>query len=192
MKVKDQILELRDRGYSYRDIQNKLKCSKGTISYHCGEGQKDKTSNRRKSRRNKQHPLKTKLERFLYRSKCSNKNSQENNRKLNKILYQKIQTFSTNNRREYNGMSFTVEDLLNKIGDKPVCALTGRSIDLLNSRSYQLDHIIPKAKGGDNSLENCQIACREANQAKHDLTLEDFVSLCREVVDYHDSKKLRD
>jgi 5-methylcytosine-specific restriction endonuclease McrA len=192
MKVKDQILELRDRGYSYRDIQNKLKCSKGTISYHCGEGQKDKTSKRRKSRRNKQHPLKTKLERFLYRSKCLDKNSQENNRTLNKILYQKIQTFSTNNRREYNGMSFTVEDLLNKIGDNPACALTGRSIDLLNSRSYQLDHIIPKAKGGDNSLENCQIACREANQAKHDLTLEDFISLCREVVDYHDSKKLRD
>ena len=89
-------------------------------------------------------------------------------------------------------MSFTVEDLLSKIGDDPVCALTGRPIDLLKSRTYQLDHIIPKSKGGDNSLENCQLACKDANQAKHDLTLNDFISLCREVVDYHDNKKLRD
>ena len=192
MKVKDKILALREQGYSYGDIQKKLKCSKGTISYHCGEGQKNKTLERKRLSRSGCHPLKNKLERFLYRTEPLTKKLQKNNRTLNKILSKKIQGFSRRYKQEYNGMSFTVEDLLNKIGDDPVCALTGRPIDLLKSRTYQLDHIIPKSKGGDNSLENCQLACRDANQAKHDLTLNDFISLCREVVDYHDNKKLRD
>ncbi len=41
MKMKEQILELKAQGYSYRDIQAKLGCSKGTIAYHVGIGQKD-------------------------------------------------------------------------------------------------------------------------------------------------------
>jgi len=48
---KDKILALRSKGKSYREIQDILGCSKGTISYHVGEGQKEKTSNRRKSQR---------------------------------------------------------------------------------------------------------------------------------------------
>jgi len=57
MRVKDEILRLRKLGYSYPQIQIELKCSKGTISYHCGEGQKDKTAKRRNCNRNNQHPL---------------------------------------------------------------------------------------------------------------------------------------
>jgi DNA invertase Pin-like site-specific DNA recombinase len=33
--IKEDILQLRNEGYSYRDIQKKLKCSKSTINYHC-------------------------------------------------------------------------------------------------------------------------------------------------------------
>ena len=84
---------------------------------------------------------------------------------------------------------FNEEQLAEKIGDKPKCYLTGREINLDNSRSYQLDHIIPRSKGGDNSIENCGIACREANQAKNDMSYDDFVQLCREVVAYHDKNK---
>ena len=64
MRVKDQIIELRKLGYSYPEIQKKLQCSKGTISYHCGEGQKSKAAHRRVSNRNKQHPLIRKIENF--------------------------------------------------------------------------------------------------------------------------------
>ena len=39
---KELILKLRSVGYSYRDIQKEYGFSKGTISYHCGEGQKEK------------------------------------------------------------------------------------------------------------------------------------------------------
>ena len=41
-KHKDNIIKLRDQGKSYTEIQKILGCSKGTISFHLGEGQKEK------------------------------------------------------------------------------------------------------------------------------------------------------
>lgn len=41
-KHKEDILRLRAEGKSYNEIKNELGCSKGTIAYHCGEGQKPK------------------------------------------------------------------------------------------------------------------------------------------------------
>lgn len=46
MKYKEDILRLRAEGKSYRQIQEVLGCSKGTIAYHLGPGQKDKTKDR--------------------------------------------------------------------------------------------------------------------------------------------------
>ena len=41
--MKEQILSLRSQGLSYNQIVAKLGCSKGTVSYHCGHGQKEKS-----------------------------------------------------------------------------------------------------------------------------------------------------
>jgi hypothetical protein len=51
--LKEQILELKASGHSYLEIKNKLGCSKGTICYHLGIGQKDKTGTRRRDGRNR-------------------------------------------------------------------------------------------------------------------------------------------
>lgn len=48
MKHKDEILRLKSQGKTYKEIQEILGCSKGTISYHLGEGQKEKNTIRRK------------------------------------------------------------------------------------------------------------------------------------------------
>lgn len=42
-KLSDLILKLRKEGLSYDKIKSVTGCSKSTISYHCGEGQKEKT-----------------------------------------------------------------------------------------------------------------------------------------------------
>lgn len=49
--LSEQIIQLHIEGKSYRQIQSILGCSKGTISYHLGAGQKDKTMQRQRDRR---------------------------------------------------------------------------------------------------------------------------------------------
>lgn len=44
--MKEKILALAAEGKSYRQIQAELGCSKGTIAYHLGAGQKEKTRTR--------------------------------------------------------------------------------------------------------------------------------------------------
>jgi transposase len=43
---KDNILTLHAEGKSYREIEKILGCSKGTIAYHLGKGQREKTNAR--------------------------------------------------------------------------------------------------------------------------------------------------
>ena len=43
MKHKEEILRLRSEGKTYNQIATELGCSKGTVSYHIGYGQKEKT-----------------------------------------------------------------------------------------------------------------------------------------------------
>ena len=51
MKHKEQIIALRKQGKTYKEIKDALGCSKGTIAYHLGEGQKDKTRQRSRDKR---------------------------------------------------------------------------------------------------------------------------------------------
>ena len=50
---KEKIFQLYAEGKSFREIQKILGCSKSTISYHVGKGQKEKTLNRRKQSRHR-------------------------------------------------------------------------------------------------------------------------------------------
>lgn len=58
------------------------------------------------------------------------------------------------------------------------CALTGARLD----RTAQVDHIIPKARGGLDDLDNLQWVSAAANLAKRDLTQAEFVALCDSVM----------
>lgn len=61
------------------------------------------------------------------------------------------------------------------------CALTGRS---LTPDSASLDHIVPVRDGGEHTIENVQVLHKEVNRAKSTLTHEQFIQMCREVVDH--------
>lgn len=185
---KDQILKLRSEGHSYNSIRDKLGCSKGTICFHCGENQKEKNRNRAK----KFNPLQKKILRFLENIPKTEHINKNISSKINSAISKKIGDFSciiiSKYIKEYPTHMFSTKDLLDKIGDNPTCALTGRKIDLSKPSTYQLDHIIPRSKGGDNSLDNCQLLCKEANLAKHSMLQEDFIKLCQEVIKNQQTK----
>lgn len=80
--------------------------------------------------------------------------------------------------------NFSVQDVIDKFGEDTTCYLTGEPINIYNTKSYEFDHKIPKSRGGDNSLENLGICTTRVNQAKKDLTIEEFISMCKSVAKY--------
>lgn len=67
----------------------------------------------------------------------------------------------------------------------PICYITGERIDLSNPNSYSLDHINPYHLSQDNSVENLGLTTKDANQSKCHLTLQQYIELCRKVVEYN-------
>lgn len=54
------------------------------------------------------------------------------------------------------------------------CAITGRR---LTRETAELDHILPKVRGGTDDIANLRWTCKEVNRAKRDLTDAEFVAL---------------
>lgn len=63
-----------------------------------------------------------------------------------------------------------------------LCALTGRTLD----SSAELDHVIPRARGGQNTVDNAQWLHSAANQSKRSMLDAEFITLCREVIAWAD------
>ncbi|HYE84949.1 MAG TPA: HNH endonuclease signature motif containing protein [Vicinamibacterales bacterium] len=58
------------------------------------------------------------------------------------------------------------------------CALTGRRLD----RTAQLDHIVPKARGGTDAAANLRWTCEAVNIAKRHMTDAELFALCGDVM----------
>jgi DNA-binding CsgD family transcriptional regulator len=176
MKYKHEILRLRAEGKNYNQISNILGCSKSTVCFHCGEGQKEKS----KIRSKKIHPFIKKRHRFL---EITNQSNNKINPKLlnnKQILYRKIYTFTRN-----KNFMFTIEELMNKYEKNTICYLTGKQIDVNKPRTYEFDHIIPRSRGGNNSLDNLGLISKEANRAKSNMTPDEFLNLCKQVLEHN-------
>jgi 5-methylcytosine-specific restriction endonuclease McrA len=158
--MKEQILKLKEEGKTYRQIESVLGCSKSLISYYCSEGQKEKLQQRTTNYR--KNDLKTILHRKLSDFMCITGHT-----KNNKI------------RSEY---TFNSQDLINKFGESPKCYLTGVNINLMEPSTYHFDHIIPRSRGGSNEISNLGLATKEANETKHDRTLEELKVLCKQIL----------
>lgn len=55
---------------------------------------------------------------------------------------------------------------------KQQCVYCGELIE--NHKSMNVDHFIPKSRGGEESIENYVCACGSCNSAKHNVDLEEF------------------
>jgi predicted transcriptional regulator len=174
--MKEKILELREKGYSYKKICDELNCSKGTVSYHLGENQKEKTLNRKRNMR--QNVLVRKLETFKHRKK---RYVDEMIRKFNKRDGSLSKKDKINKKIE---TSFTLDDVIEKYGVDTICYLSGEKINLFEN-NYNFDHIHPSSKGGDNSLENLGIAHNITNKMKGDLLVEELFEWCKKILEHN-------
>lgn len=169
--MKERILTLRSEGKSYNEIKNILGCSKGTISYYCGDKQDEKAKLRQRANRaNVKSKVNRKIEFFL-RNSVNGFKREVKSREVNSLM--------------------SNDEAYQKIINNPFCYLTGRKIDLEDMKSYQLDHILPRSKGGSNELENLGLTCRDANQSKTDLTVEEYIALCAEVLEHSGYKVIK-
>jgi len=109
-------------------------------------------------------------------------------------LHRKVTNFKTIKNRRSKGkyvpvqkpeLDYNTETVISKLMPdlKNVrCYLTSRLIDVGEPKSYHLDHIMPRAKGGSVELENMAIACAEANQSKGDRTVKEHLKYCEDVL----------
>lgn len=165
--MKEQILQLRQQGKTYNEIKEQLGCSKGTIAYHCGEGQKEKSLTRRRINKDS-NPYQNKIDKFKSRVRDFQRHRD-----------------NSGNFLESRNYDFTYEDVVQKLTLEPICYLTGKPIDILDTKSYHFDHIVPITKGGDYSLENLAICTKEANIAKSNLSKEELLELCKDILTYN-------
>ncbi len=193
-----QIIALREQNKTYDEIATELECSKGTIAYWVGEGQKAKWQNRYdKTQATASGVLKRKIARFKtetsFEINTELKRETSSARKATRIISDKLGEFAKikqeNNKlsnRNVKDREFNFQDIIDKFGEETVCYLTGDSIKLNEPHTYQLDHIIPRSRGGTNSIDNLGITSTTVNLAKRNMTPEEFVELCRKVVAYWD------
>ena len=181
--MKEKIIELHKKGLSYNQIKDELGCSKSTISYHCGQGRKERQRLKQKNTRDN-NPLIRRVEKFQLRTY----NKPEIKRQLTKKeeLCQKIHCFR---KRGISMEKFKWQDVITKFGKKTRCYLSGQPIDLINdSGKYTFDHKLAVSKGGDNSLDNLGITLKIMNQMKSDQSVEELIENCKLILQHQGYK----
>lgn len=184
-ELQEKIFALRLRGYSYKDIQKELGCSKSTISYNLNNTTKTKAQQWKDENKTKDI-IANKIWKFKTK-KCNSKEyirlpKYYSMRVLHKI-YRFLQQDLDTGRKLMN--DFSVSKILDLIEENPYCYLSGRKILVDDTDKWSLDHIHPSSRGGDNTLENCGITTSEVNQAKNNLTVDEFIELCKDVLQYN-------
>lgn len=166
MNRKEQIQKIKQEhpNWGYGKISQQVGCSKNTIRYHLDPKEKEAVRKRMIKWRNSAHPLYRKILGFC----CD---------------------YSKNYRKILNrNPIFKLEDFLSKIGENPICYLTGKPIDILELKGYSLDHKIPLSKGGTSTIENCGLSTTQANRSKTDMTPEEFFDFCQKVLEHQGYK----
>jgi CRISPR/Cas system Type II protein with McrA/HNH and RuvC-like nuclease domain len=158
------ILQLRAKGYTYGQIVEELKCPVSTVSYYCGNNQKEKTVNR--SKKNKKSSLIKKINGF----------------------YNDYSKYKAPSRAANWVKKDSYEEEINFLRSNPYCYITGEKIDLDKTETYSLDHIIPLSRGGSRDIKNMGLTTRVANQAKNAMLPEEFIGLCEKVLVYNGYK----
>lgn len=80
--------------------------------------------------------------------------------------------------------SYISTEELKKLGypEGQHCYICGQLIE--KREDAELDHIIPRTKGGDNTLDNLAWAHRTCNRMKHNFTLTEFLEQAKSILEH--------
>lgn len=185
--LKEKILKLKKEGLNQSEIALKLGCAKSTVCWHFNPEKQLKKSQERKK---KIPSYEVKNARNISRFFCS----KTKNEKITKIKTLTFKEAHANNRFRLKRFSknkkgkMKQETQIQAVKDKYgitdsqttiICRYTGKILDWTRPEEYHYDHIIPRSRGGGNTLDNLQIISKEANQAKGDMTHEEFVQFIK-------------
>jgi len=196
--LKDNILELRSKGYSYNKIVEELGCGKSTVSYHLSD--KTKRSKKEWKQRNKASVSITKKINYFHKTYKPKPNytisrGKERKTPIKGRINRKIQTFIGNSYGRYGKKTMTrtrstfgIKDVKRDFDKSPNCFYTGRPLVWENTGDWHMDHYIPRSKGGSFLYSNMRISCKEANIAKSDLYFEDLLKLCEDILTHNGAK----
>lgn len=163
----DDMKRMRGEGMSYAKIAIELGVSKSTVIYHLHPERREGV----KLKRRNQPSYGVKKKNYILANKLSTYKSAFKDRKV---------------RGKVNnvGENFSYKDVLSKFVN-PTSYLTGCPIDFDDSSSYVLDHVIPVSKGGLNTLDNLEIASPLANQMKWNMTVDELLVMCENILKHH-------
>lgn len=165
----DKIHELRDKGMSYNQIAVMMNCSKATLSYYFGSGGKKAVRERTRKNRKELGVLRGRLEEW------------ETNNEIKLPNGNVFRTDSTMKRKDR--IKLIRKYLEDTFSGR--CYLSGRPFDLDDTGTFHFDHIIPSSAGGSNKIENLGLCVPEANEAKSGLSVDEFIDLCKDVLEYN-------
>ena len=152
------IVNLRDKGYTYSQIITELGCAKSTISYHIGANEKKLSMKRQKKYR--MIDFYRRAHEWDFNTAKSKALLKEHGSRVNVIKW--IYEIKQNGCDPYTG--------------KPLLKKT------------HLDHRKPKSKNGSNEITNCDILNPVTNQAKSDMSSKEFIDFCISVVEFNGFK----
>lgn len=184
MSLREKVLKLRSKGKTYKEIAKICKCAKSTVEYYCSPTSKNKCIRRKKEWR-KRNPINLKLDTFKSSDK-KQRNGRKFRRKDTPILEVILNCFKRRNMLiKMNELKITVADVKSKFGDNPVCYLSGRKLNWNDSSTFTFDHIVPASRGGPSTLANLGVCHPQINRCKNDLTPEELIELCKEILKYN-------
>ena len=185
----DQILKLKEEGFNQYQIAKKLKCSPSTVCWHLNPEKQLKKSQERKK---KIAPHMVKWQRNISRfSTAKTKNKQkreikdltfsEASAKFRGRLkdYAKKHKSDTERTKMVNIAKVVEKYNITEENTKIICRYTGDVLDWKKPEECEIDHEHHRSKGGENTIENLQILSKLANQAKGDMTHDEFIDFIK-------------
>ena len=191
--LKEKILDLKSEGLNQSQIALKLGCAKSTVCWHFNPEKQLKKAQQRKK---KIAPHIVKWQRNISRfstAKTKNKVKREikeltfseASAKFRGRLKDYAKKYKSDTERTKMVNIKKVEEKYNitEENTKIICRYTGDVLDWKRPGECEIDHTQPRSKGGENTIENLQILSKAANQAKGDMTHDEFIEFIKKC--YH-------